>query len=131
MLYSLATRARFSISALHDRDPLYVQLSNGDIRNNFEIKLLNMQGKVRRFVLYTQGLNNVTFSTSTLKDNFSEVVFVTIEPDRVKSIRVFVTVQKNSLPDNRQQDFKIIAQEINGPEQDIYAAKFHAPKKPK
>lgn len=128
MLYSLATRDRFAISALHDRNPLYVQLADGTIRNSFEIKLLNMEGKTRRFVVYTEGLNNATITTSDTKDNPADVIYLTIGPDRVKSIRAFVNLPKADLPTGSQTDFKIIAKEITGAEQDIYDAKFHTPK---
>ena len=127
MLYSLATRDRFAINAIHDRNPLYVKLADGSIRNNFEIKLLNMQGKARRFVVYTEGLKDANLSTGNAPDDFSSVVIVTVEPDRVKSIRAFVNVKKTNLPLGKQTDFRIIAKEINGDEQGIYDAKFHIP----
>ncbi len=131
MLYSLQTRDRFAISALHDRNPLYVTLSNGSIRNSFEIKLLNMQPKARRFILYTEGLENATFTTGGTSDDFTEVIFVEIEPDRVKAMRVFVNVPKTHLPDAQQQNFKIIAKEVRGSEIGVYEAKFHSPPKNK
>lgn len=129
MLYNLTTRDKFAISVLHDRNPLYVQLKDGSIRNSFEIKLLNMQGKLRQFVIYTEGLEGATLTSATSKVGR---ITISIDPDRVKSIRAFVDVPKGNLPDLLQTDFKIIAKELlDGGEQDIYEAKFHAPEKAK
>ncbi|MCJ8323781.1 MAG: cytochrome c oxidase accessory protein CcoG [Rhizobiales bacterium] len=130
MVYSLNTRDRFAINALHDRNPLYVQLADGSIRNSFEIKLLNMQGKSRQFVIYTQGLENSSLTTSNSKPGETRLI-VSIDPDRVKAFRAFVNVPKANLPNSRQTDFKIIAEEINGDETAVYEAKFHTPQKVK
>uniref|UniRef100_A0A2A4Z565 Cytochrome c oxidase accessory protein CcoG n=1 Tax=OCS116 cluster bacterium TaxID=2030921 RepID=A0A2A4Z565_9PROT len=130
MLYSLSTRDRFAINALHDRNPLYVQLADGSIRNSFEIKLLNMQGKLRHFVIYTEGLEGASFTTTGTNQKDGKVI-ISIEPDRVKAFRAFVNVHRDDLPDGKQTDFRIIAEEINGGEKGIYKAKFHTPEKAK
>ncbi|NBX74453.1 MAG: cytochrome c oxidase accessory protein CcoG [Alphaproteobacteria bacterium] len=41
VLYALLSRQPFEMHVLHDRNPLYVKLSDGSIRNNYAIKLLN------------------------------------------------------------------------------------------
>ena len=49
ILYSLMTRDRLQLSVLHDRNPQYVQLSDGSIRNGYTVKILNMELRDRTF----------------------------------------------------------------------------------
>ena len=44
MLYSLATRNNMSVNVLHERNPLYVQLSDGGVRNDYTVRILE-QGR--------------------------------------------------------------------------------------
>src|SRR3546814_20062834 len=43
MLFTLGQRTRLDLSVQHERSPLYVQLSDGAIRNNYTLKLRNME----------------------------------------------------------------------------------------
>ncbi len=47
MLYALLTRERLQLNVLHDRNPQFVVLSDGAIRNGYTVKLLNMIPKPR------------------------------------------------------------------------------------
>ena len=41
MLTALMLRPELEVSVLHDRNPLYVQLSDGGLRNGYTVKVLN------------------------------------------------------------------------------------------
>jgi len=56
MLYSLATRAFTGLSVLHDRNPLYVTLSDGATRNGYTVRLSNKRPGERRYALSVAGL---------------------------------------------------------------------------
>jgi cytochrome c oxidase accessory protein FixG len=56
MVYALATRQSFTVSAIHDRNPLYVQLSDGGIRNAYTLRVLNKELEPREFLLSLDGL---------------------------------------------------------------------------
>ena len=47
MLFALSTRTRLDISAQQDRNPLYVRLADGTIRNSFTVKVRNMEARPR------------------------------------------------------------------------------------
>ncbi|RUW64380.1 FixG Ig-like domain-containing protein, partial [Mesorhizobium sp. M1E.F.Ca.ET.063.01.1.1] len=51
LVYSLLTRERLEINVLHDRNPQFVTLSDGSIRNGYTVKLLNMIPEPRTIVL--------------------------------------------------------------------------------
>ncbi|TIU88994.1 MAG: cytochrome c oxidase accessory protein CcoG, partial [Mesorhizobium sp.] len=56
LLYSLLTRDRLEVNVLHDRNPQFVTLSDGSIRNGYTVKLLNMIPEPRTIVVTMQGL---------------------------------------------------------------------------
>jgi polyferredoxin len=57
MLLALGERARLDISAQHQRNPSYVQLSDGAVRNGFTVKLRNMEARPRAMEVRLEGLS--------------------------------------------------------------------------
>ena len=47
LVYSMATRGSFDRAINQVRQPLYVVLSNGDIRNRYQIRITNKAGRPR------------------------------------------------------------------------------------
>jgi len=56
MLQSLATRSLTGMSVLHDRNPLFVTLSDGTIRNGYTVRLINKRPVERHLSLSVEGL---------------------------------------------------------------------------
>jgi cytochrome c oxidase accessory protein FixG len=56
MLYSLTTRTFTGLSVLHDRNPLFVTLSDGSVRNGYTIRLSNKRPGERHYALSVEGL---------------------------------------------------------------------------
>ncbi|ACA20961.1 cytochrome c oxidase accessory protein CcoG [Methylobacterium sp. 4-46] len=56
MLVGLATRSFTSLSVLHDRNPLFVTLADGTIRNGLTLRIVNKRPEVRRFALAVEGV---------------------------------------------------------------------------
>ena len=60
MLLSVGDRTRLTISAQHQRNPAFVQLSDGQVRNDFTVKLRNMEGRPRILEVRLSGLPGAT-----------------------------------------------------------------------
>ena len=56
MLVALLYRSTLDINVLHDRNPPYVLLSDGSVRNGYTVKILNKRHQPRDFALETRGL---------------------------------------------------------------------------
>jgi polyferredoxin len=56
LLVALLSRDRLEVNVLHDRNPQFVMESNGDIRNGYSIKILNMIAEPRVISLSLDGL---------------------------------------------------------------------------
>ena len=55
LLYALLSRDRLEINVLHDRNPQFVTLSDGSIRNGYTVKLLNMIPEPRTLAISPRG----------------------------------------------------------------------------
>jgi len=97
MLYALMTRADFDVSVLRDRNPLYVRLSNGDIRNAFTVKLINKDRLGRSISLRIEGPQDAVLSGVGVTETGDGTVRVPVDADSLQATRIFVTVPRASL----------------------------------
>jgi cytochrome c oxidase accessory protein FixG len=89
MLYGLATRTFTGISVLHDRNPLFVTLADGSLRNGYTIRLLNKRPAERTFALEVDGLPGARIELPDAADRASGGV-LTVAPDTTLEARVLV-----------------------------------------
>ncbi len=91
MLFTLGTRSRLDISVLQDRNPAYVQLSDGSVRNNYTLKIRNMQTRPRRLEVTLSGIDNaVIWSDAGSREQAAQRIVTTAPPDSVVRLRVFM-----------------------------------------
>ncbi len=108
MLFSLGARTRLDLSVQQDRNPIYVQLSDGAIRNNYTIKVRNMETRPRKVLLRVSGLENAKMWTQDgSRETGSHQVEVSVDPDSVLKVRLFVAAPRKG---PQRQPFEISAQ---------------------
>lgn len=88
MLYALITRAPTELTILHDRNPLFVKLSDGTFRNGYEVKILNKTHMDRTFSLAVDGLEAPVLSVRGAGDLSPDSLFV--PADSVGHYHVFL-----------------------------------------
>ncbi len=89
MLYALMTRHAFDISAIHDRNPVFVRMADGAIRNGYTIRILNKQLDTRRFALSVDGIPGAVVEIVGLPMGSAPVVEV--GPDQSREFRVLLS----------------------------------------
>ena len=77
---------------LHDRNPLYVTLSDGTIRNGYDIRILNKTHEDMVFSLTVDGLEGADLRVQAAGDPSADELLV--YADSVGHFRVFVTAPK-------------------------------------
>lgn len=103
MLFALGTRTRIDVSAQQDRNPVYVRLSDGHVRNSFTVKIRNMEARPRAMEVRVQGLPGaVMWSAAGGRDRAARVVLTTVPADRLAKLRVFVAAPGEGSP---REDF--------------------------
>ena len=84
------SRSELDISVLRDRNPLFVRLSDGGVRNGFSVKILNKRYETRSFKLSLEGLPGAALAIVG-KEHVPEPK-IDVVPDDLRSLRVYVTV---------------------------------------
>ncbi len=87
VLYQLVTRAPFELHVLQDRNPLFVQLSDGRVRNGYELHLLNKTHDAQRFRVTVEGIEDAEIQYA---DSTAATEGITVAPDAVTKLHLFV-----------------------------------------
>ena len=129
MLTALVLRPDLEVSILHDRNPIYVRLSDSGLRNGYTIKLLNKLYEPRSLRLVIAGLPGATLSIIGFEHQTNPVV--TVPPDELQSLRLYVTLDKKgvaALP-HEATDFSLVVTDVANATQSEHKAKFQAPER--
>jgi cytochrome c oxidase accessory protein FixG len=131
MFFSLLNRERLDVSVLNDRNPLFVKLSDGSIRNGFTIKILNMEQRPRSFVVSAEGLIGSTMKMTGGDGEPLREFNVDVEADKLRAIKIYVSASPLLLKSEQTPFvFKVVEQGTESTsETRSYAAIFHAPPK--
>src|SRR5262249_4010155 len=113
MLTALLQRNVLEINALHDRNPSYVLLSDGSIRNGYTVKILNKLHQSREFLLETRGLAGARLNIIGTDAGAR----IRVGTDDLRELRVLVTVpasQIHELPHDSVEFALIVRDEASG-----------------
>jgi cytochrome c oxidase accessory protein FixG len=113
MLTALSLRSPLSVSVLHDRNPVYVQMRDGSVSNGYDIKVLNMTPEPRTVTLQIEGLNGAALSVTEHPSDNPTSLELALEPDRVMALRAYVQVSPDTLP-GAQTKFSIAVSSVDG-----------------
>ncbi|HQS13387.1 MAG: cytochrome c oxidase accessory protein CcoG [Sphingomonadales bacterium 35-56-22] len=91
MLFTLGQRTRLDLAVQPDRNPVYVRLSDGSIRNNYTLKIRNMETRPRIVDVYVEGLPGAVVWTPAGKREFAtQHIQFAVAPDAVHKVQLFV-----------------------------------------
>ncbi|MTJ82679.1 MAG: cytochrome c oxidase accessory protein CcoG [Telmatospirillum sp.] len=98
MAVTLSTRKTFDLNVLHERSPVYVELSGNRIRNGYTVKILNMVREPGHFRLALEGVNNAAMTVIGVNEQQeAQTIDLTADPDSVGTYKMFVTAPRSSL----------------------------------
>jgi cytochrome c oxidase accessory protein FixG len=99
MLVAFALRADTELTVQRDRNPNFVRLSNGDIRNSYAVKVLNKRRTLQHVRLDIDGLPSARLGfVGADVEGSGPTATLSIQPDAVGTFRVFVTVPVAAAP---------------------------------
>jgi cytochrome c oxidase accessory protein FixG len=88
MVYGLATRQTLDLNVIRDRSPPFVRLADGSLRNDYEMKLINMASAPRTLSIEVAGLDGARLQAPVL--NAEGRIVVDAAADQVTSVRLHV-----------------------------------------
>jgi polyferredoxin len=98
MVFTLATRDSEGISVIHDRNPMYVRMSDGALRNAYTIRIVNKQLKHRDFILSVDGVPSSLIDFIGLPPRADGRQLIDVGPDQTREVRVTVTDYATTAP---------------------------------
>ncbi len=125
LLFALGNRSHTDISVSPDRNPPFMLMSDGSVRNAYTLKLRNMQGRPRDMEVTLQGLPGAMWWTDKIgRDRAARVQQVRVDADETMPLRAYVIAPAGT----RSQDFsfKLKALDEQG-ETDVSETLFNAP----
>jgi cytochrome c oxidase accessory protein FixG len=94
MLLALSAKSVLEVAVQADRNPLFVRLSDGSLRNGYNLRILNKRYDTRSYALSIQGLPAAQFSVLGQEERSSPEIVVA--PDDVKTVKIFVTLPRDA-----------------------------------
>jgi cytochrome c oxidase accessory protein FixG len=91
LLFALGARSHIDISVAQDRNPPFMLMSDGSVRNAFTVKLRNMESRPRQMRVAIEGLPGGMMWTDTMaRENAERTLVQTVPADSTDSLRVYV-----------------------------------------
>ena len=126
MTFGLMNRTELEINVQRDRSPLFVQLSNGEIRNGYTFKLLNMIAEPQTFTMRIDELDGAKMTVINIAKDPVDEVTLHVEPDSVATFRIFVRAPREVL-DEQFEDMEFILTNTQTGEVIEYETRFAGP----
>jgi cytochrome c oxidase accessory protein FixG len=128
MLVSLALRDDAAINVLHDRNPLFVTLADGSVRNGYTVKILNKERARRQFALSAPGLPPAATLTIVGGERDQRQVLVEAAPDQVTTVQIYIRLPAEALARPRI-DFDLVVVDVHGGARAARSTRFYGPEK--
>ncbi|WP_340647366.1 cytochrome c oxidase accessory protein CcoG [Phenylobacterium sp.] len=91
MIWGLTHRSALDVHVLRDRNPMFVRLHDGAIRDGYTLKIANRGFEAEDVQVTFKGPRGAKLRTPGAKAT-GETLSVRVEPNEVRAVRVFVTV---------------------------------------
>ena len=130
MLVTLINRSQLDVNIVPDRNPLFVQLSDGSIRNGYTVKILNQKQELRTFRLSMNGLHGATMEMVGEEGAPRQTIEIAVEPDKLKAVKIYVSTMDHDVLNRENSDFEFKVEELNATgeaETAVEHTVFHAP----
>jgi cytochrome c oxidase accessory protein FixG len=102
LLFALGARQHLGVSVAPDRNPPFMLMSDGAVRNAYTLKLRNMEARPRKLTIALEGLPSARMWTDeTARSAAARSLTRTVEADQTETVRVYVLAP----PNTRAQDF--------------------------
>ncbi|MFO1169683.1 MAG: cytochrome c oxidase accessory protein CcoG [Hyphomicrobiaceae bacterium] len=123
-LWAVLARSTLEVNVLRDRNPLFVQLSDGNIRNGYTIKILNKRPEARDFRIEVKGLDGAKMSMVGFEALPEKV---TVASDGLRQLKVYVEAPGPNTPGVDSRDFSFVITDLGDGAVSTNATNFKSP----
>lgn len=128
MLVVWLNRTVLELNVIPDRNPPFVQLSSGGVRNGYTVKILNKLHEPRDYRLI---LRNLQGATLAIVGAGTDPEHVTVPTDALRELKVFVTVPPVSVAElqGASTPFQLVVRDTKSGAETLRRLTFQAPTK--
>jgi cytochrome c oxidase accessory protein FixG len=90
MLVALLNRSTLDLNVIRDRSPPFVRLADGSIRNDYDVKIINMSAEPRRVRIVISGMEGARFMSNGHRVENDGSVVAEAQANGVSNIRLHV-----------------------------------------
>jgi len=102
LLFALGVRTHTELTVSADRNPPFMLMRDGSVRNAYTLKLRNMEGRPRTMQVEIGGLAGATMWTDTIaRENAALVQQIEVPADATRTVRAYILAPA----DTRDQSF--------------------------
>jgi cytochrome c oxidase accessory protein FixG len=125
MLAVMLNRSTLQVNVLADRNPPYVLLTDGGIRNGYAVKILNKLHQPRVFTLSARGLPQARLAIVGMSADSG----IRVTTDNLREVRVFVTVPALALAqlDGATTSFQLVVRDAASGQETARTVHFQRP----
>jgi cytochrome c oxidase accessory protein FixG len=108
MAVALANRVNLAVSAIHDRNPMFVKTADGSIRNGYIIRVVNRGSVGRTFAIGVEGAQSPWLQAIGVDPGAGGTLLAEVGPDQTRELRVTATLPAaTNRPTSQDIDFRI------------------------
>jgi cytochrome c oxidase accessory protein FixG len=129
MLTALLLRSDLEVNVLHDRNPIYVKLSDGGLRNGYTVKILNKAYQPRDFHITVQNLPGATLSVVGQEKQTDPIIAA--PADALQQAKVYVALDKSAVAalEGPSTVFSFVVTGVDGASSAEHEALFQGPER--
>jgi cytochrome c oxidase accessory protein FixG len=131
MTYGWVNRSELQLNVLRDRNPLFVRLSGGGIRNGYTLKVLNKHHENRQYKISIEGLPATVSDAQLDFVGFKEAdPVIDVVPDDLRALRVYLTLPQDAVRQLKGEstDLTFVVTDTKDGSETRRGTKFRSPK---
>ena len=107
MLFALVNRTELELNAQRDRNPNFVRLSDGSVRNGYNLKVINKASEGRDFQLVLEG--DPEFLVRVLGTSDEAPMRLHVDADQTQDFMIYLTLPASAIESDRERlTFRVI-----------------------
>jgi cytochrome c oxidase accessory protein FixG len=129
MLVALSSRSVLDVNVLRDRNPLFVRLADGGLRNGYTVKLLNKTYEARSYSLSIEGLPGAKLSV--VGADSEDAPQLAVAPDDLRAFKAYVTLPRDEARRlaAAQTSLELVVRDLSSGEETRHSTPFRGPEK--
>ncbi len=101
MLVALVNRSELELNAQRDRNPNYVTLSDGSVRNGYNLKVINKASEARVFDLVLEG--DAQFEVRVIGARDDAPMRLSVGADQTQDFMIYLTLPADAIDSDRER----------------------------